>query len=62
MSFVFELITASLFGIIDIYCIYRLLNNNLKFRFSREKIVPVYMGIYILYILVQALGIFHPIR
>lgn len=64
MSFVFELITASLFGIIDIYCIYRLLNNNLKFRFSREKIVPVYMGIYILYILAQALGFFlsYPVK
>lgn len=65
MTFEFELIAAVLFGIVDIYCIYRLLNHKLTFRFSREKLVPVYAGVYILYILMQILmGIFssYPVK
>lgn len=65
MSFGFEVIAAALFGIVDIYCIYRLLNNNLTFRFSKEKLVPVYASIYVIYIMMQALmGIFssYPVK
>lgn len=65
MTFEFELIAAVLFGIVDIYCIYRLLNHKLTFRFSREKLVPVYAGVYALYILMQTLmGIFssYPVK
>lgn len=65
MTFEFELIATVLFGIIDIYCIYRLLNHKLTFRFSRKKLVWVYAGIYVLYILMQTLmGIFsaYPVK
>lgn len=55
MIFEFEVIAIALFGIVDIFCIYRLLNYILTFRFSREKQVPVYVGIYAIYILIQAL-------
>ena len=55
MTFEFEIITAALFSIVDIYCIYRLLNNKLTFRFSREKIVSVYVIIYALYVFFQIL-------
>lgn len=65
MTFEFEIFAAAFFGIVDIYCIYRLLNSNLTFRFSRKKLVWVYAGIYVLYILMQTLmGIFsaYPIK
>lgn len=65
MTFEFEIFAAALFGIVDIYCFYRLLNNNLTFRFSRKKLIWVYVGIYVLYILMQTLmGIFsaYPVK
>ncbi len=55
MTFGFELIAAVIFSIIDIYVIYRLLSNKLTFRFSKDKIVPIYIGTYILYVLMQVL-------
>lgn len=65
MTFEFEVIAAALFSIIDMYCIYRLLNSKLTFRFSKEKIVSVYVTIYALYVLFQVLmGIFssYPVK
>lgn len=65
MAFEFQVIAAALFSIIDIYCVYRLLNNSLTFRFPKGKLVPIYAGIYALYILIQVLmGVFssYPVK
>lgn len=56
MGFELRIMMSALFGIIDIYCIYRLLNYNLTFRFSEKKLIPVHACIYALYILLQALA------
>lgn len=65
MSFEFELIAAALFSIVDIYCIYCMLNHNLTFRFSKKACVPIYISSYVFYMLMQVLaGIFsfYPVK
>lgn len=55
MAFGFQLILAALFGAVDIYCVCRLLNYSLTFRFPEKKLVPIFTGIYALYVLMQIL-------
>ena len=55
MTFGFQLILAALFGAVDIYCVCRLLNYSLTFRFPEKKLVPIFTGIYVLYVLMQIL-------
>jgi len=60
MSFEFEVISAAIFNIIDIYLLYYLLNNKLTFRFSKGKLVPIYVVIYFLFLSVLLLPALFP--
>ena len=53
MTLEFQLPLLIFFSIIDVYAIYYLLSNTLTFRFSKDKTIPVYIGAYIYYILIQ---------
>ena len=60
MTYEFELISSAFFSMFDLYVLYILLNHKLTFRFSKNKVFPVYLLSYILFMLSQYLPDFFP--